>query len=60
MKVKKSLNNSMLLAENDGKEMILFGKGIGFNTKQGQLSTCKVSNRSLCLWIPSSRDIICH
>ncbi len=30
MKVKKSLNNSMLLAENDGKEMILFGKGIGF------------------------------
>ncbi|EPK6474337.1 CAT RNA binding domain-containing protein, partial [Klebsiella variicola] len=27
MKVKKSLNNSMLLAENDGKEMILFGKG---------------------------------
>lgn len=37
MKVKKSLNNSMLLAENDGKEMILFGKGIGFNTKPGTI-----------------------
>ena len=37
MKVKKSLNISMLLAENDGKEIILFGKGIGFNTKPGTI-----------------------
>ncbi|MFZ4215988.1 PRD domain-containing protein, partial [Pantoea endophytica] len=33
--VKKALNNSMLLVQSDDKEMILFGKGIGFNTKTG-------------------------
>ncbi|WP_396112848.1 PRD domain-containing protein [Dickeya oryzae] len=33
--VKKTLNNSMLLVKSDNKEMILFGKGIGFNTKAG-------------------------
>lgn len=35
MKVKKSLNNSMLLATEDGKDIVLFGKGIGFNIKPG-------------------------
>ena len=33
--IKKSLNNSMLLVDNDQQEMILFGKGIGFNAKPG-------------------------
>ncbi|HHA2278244.1 TPA: PRD domain-containing protein [Enterobacter hormaechei subsp. xiangfangensis] len=33
--IKKSLNNSMLLVDNDQQEMILFGKGIGFNAKLG-------------------------
>lgn len=61
MKVKKSLNNSMLLAENDGKEMILFGKGIGFNTKPGTIIDLQsVEQVFMPLWIPSSRDIICH
>ena len=32
---KKSLNNSMLLVDNDQREMILFGKGIGFGAKPG-------------------------
>lgn len=35
--VKKSLNNSMLLVEQDQREMILFGTGIGFDTKPGTL-----------------------
>lgn len=35
--VKKSLNNSMLLVHYDQQEMILFGKGIGFGTKPGEL-----------------------
>ncbi|WP_285131362.1 PRD domain-containing protein [Leclercia adecarboxylata] len=33
--IKKSLNNSMLLLDNDQREMILFGKGIGFGAKPG-------------------------
>lgn len=33
--IKKSLNNSMLLIDNDQREMILFGKGIGFGAKPG-------------------------
>lgn len=33
--IKKSLNNSMLLVDNDQREMILFGKGIGFWAKPG-------------------------
>ncbi|KOC91472.1 PRD domain-containing protein [Winslowiella iniecta] len=37
IKVKKSLNNSMLLVDHDQREMILFGKGIGFGTKPGTL-----------------------
>lgn len=37
IKVKKALNNSMLLVDNDQQEMILFGKGIGFATKPGTL-----------------------
>lgn len=35
--VKKSLNNSMLLVEHEEQEMILFGKGLGFNAKPGTL-----------------------
>lgn len=35
--VKKSLNNSMLLVDYDQQEMILFGKGIGFGSKPGEL-----------------------
>ena len=34
--IKKSLNNSMLLVDNDQREMILFGKGIGFGAKPGK------------------------
>ncbi|KQN64557.1 PRD domain-containing protein [Erwinia sp. E602] len=37
IRVKKSLNNSMLLVEQEGREMILFGKGLGFGTKPGAL-----------------------
>jgi len=37
IKVKKSLNNSMLLVDHDQREMILFGKGIGFGTKPGTI-----------------------
>ncbi|WP_416414279.1 PRD domain-containing protein [Pantoea sp. App145] len=37
IKVKKTLNNSMLLVDNNNSEMILFGKGIGFNTKAGTI-----------------------
>ena len=33
--IKKSLNNSMLLVDQDQREMILFGKGIGFGAKPG-------------------------
>ncbi|URN99119.1 PRD domain-containing protein [Leclercia adecarboxylata] len=33
--IKKSLNNSMLLVDSDQREMILFGKGIGFGAKPG-------------------------
>jgi beta-glucoside operon transcriptional antiterminator len=35
--VKKSLNNSMLLVEQEQQEMVLFGKGLGFNAKPGTL-----------------------
>lgn len=37
IKVKKSLNNSMLLVDHDQRKMILFGKGIGFGTKPGTI-----------------------
>jgi beta-glucoside operon transcriptional antiterminator len=37
MKVKKSLNNSLLLVEQDQRELILFGKGIGFGARPGTL-----------------------
>lgn len=37
IKVKKSLNNSMLLVDHNQQQMILFGKGIGFGTKPGTL-----------------------
>jgi beta-glucoside operon transcriptional antiterminator len=33
--VKKSLNNSMLLVEHEQQEMVLFGKGLGFNAQPG-------------------------
>ena len=35
MLIKKVLNNSLILAENDGEEIILMGKGIGFHGKVG-------------------------
>lgn len=35
VKVKKSLNNSMLLVEHEQQEMVLFGKGLGFNAQPG-------------------------
>lgn len=35
--VKKSLNNNVLIAEDrEGKEVVLIGKGIGFNRKKGE------------------------
>lgn len=37
IRVKKSLNNSMLLVDHDQREMVLFGKGIGFNARPGAL-----------------------
>ncbi|KHS67306.1 MULTISPECIES: PRD domain-containing protein [Pectobacterium] len=37
IKVKKALNNSMLLVDHEQQEMILFGKGIGFGAKPGSL-----------------------
>ena len=49
MKIKKSLNNSMLLAVNDGKEIILFGKGIGFNSKPGTMIDLKNVEQYLSL-----------
>ncbi len=37
IKVKKALNNSMLLVDHEQQEMILLGKGIGFGAKPGSL-----------------------
>lgn len=36
IKIKKSLNNSMLLVSDEQREMILFGKGLGFDAKPGE------------------------
>lgn len=36
MKVFKSINNNIVSAyDDDGKEVIVFGKGIGFKAKEG-------------------------
>ena len=35
MKAKKVLNNSLILAEEDGQEIILMGKGIGYQLSTG-------------------------
>lgn len=32
----KALNNNVLLCENDGKEYVLMGKGLGFNAQPGE------------------------
>jgi beta-glucoside operon transcriptional antiterminator len=34
--VKKSLNSSIVLVEQNGHEVILFGKGIGYGKKPGE------------------------
>ena len=35
MKAKKVLNNSLILVEEDGQEIILMGKGIGYQLSTG-------------------------
>lgn len=37
VQIKKVLNSSVVLVEKDGKEMIVFGKGIGYGKKAGML-----------------------
>ncbi|AVI94224.1 Transcriptional antiterminator [Oenococcus oeni] len=37
MQIKKIFNNNVLLADRDGCEVVLIGKGIGFQKKQGEL-----------------------
>lgn len=36
MKIKKIFNNNILLADNNGREVVLIGKGLGFQKKIGQ------------------------
>lgn len=36
MEIKKIFNNNVLLAENNGHEVVLIGKGLGFQKKVGQ------------------------
>lgn len=43
MKIKKVLNSSVILAiDEDGKEFVCFGKGIGYNKKAGEIVEKKV------------------
>lgn len=43
MKIKKVLNSSVILAvDEDGKEFVCFGKGIGYNKKSGEVVEKKV------------------
>ncbi|MFR8086468.1 MAG: CAT RNA binding domain-containing protein, partial [Leuconostoc gelidum] len=37
MYVKKTFNNNVLLADNNGHEVVLIGKGLGFQKKVGQV-----------------------
>lgn len=36
MKIKKIFNNNILLADNNGREVVLIGKGLGFQKRAGQ------------------------
>ncbi|MCS3432668.1 PRD domain-containing protein [Klebsiella sp. BIGb0407] len=57
--IKKSLNNSMLLVDNDQQEMILFGKGIGFNAKPGtHIDMTQVEKIFLPLSSPQGRHFL--
>ena len=57
--IKKSLNNSMLLVDNDQQEMILFGKGIGFNAKPGtNIDLAQVEKIFLPLSSPQGRHFL--
>ena len=57
--IKKSLNNSMLLVDNDQQEMILFGKGIGFNAKPGtNIDLAQVEKIFLPLSSPKGRHFL--
>lgn len=57
--IKKSLNNSMLLVDNDKQEMILFGKGIGFNAKPGtNIDLAQVEKIFLPLSSPQGRHFL--
>ncbi|WP_192457139.1 PRD domain-containing protein [Musicola keenii] len=57
--VKKSLNNSMLLVDNNHQEMILFGKGIGFGTKPGTpIDMAQVEQVFIPLENPKSRHFL--
>lgn len=35
MKIIKRINNNVVLSEDNGREVILIGKGLGFQSKQG-------------------------
>nr|WP_167554368.1 CAT RNA binding domain-containing protein [Leuconostoc kimchii] len=35
MNIKKIFNNNVLLADNNGHEVVLIGKGLGFQKKSG-------------------------
>ncbi|MFT8879363.1 MAG: PRD domain-containing protein [Oenococcus sp.] len=37
MKIKKIFNNNILLADSNGQEVVLIGKGLGFQKKSGQV-----------------------
>lgn len=46
--IKKSLNNSMLLVDSDQREMMLFGKGIGFAAKPGTQIVLALVEKFFC------------
>lgn len=43
-KIKKILNNNVVIGEYGGEELVLIGKGIGFNTKNKYIFSDKVEN----------------
>lgn len=45
IKIKKILNTSVILVENNNEEFIMFGKGIGFNQKVGNVIEEKTADQ---------------
>lgn len=59
IQIKKVLNSSVVLVDNNGQEMVAFGKGLGYGKKSGQLiEQAEVDQLFLPVDNPKARQIL--